>query len=96
MNTMMDTEDSRLYLQAAANLFPELLGIDNRTDARACVAALDKALGFPIWESYQTRPSWADKPATPELRNLIELLCGPHGQTILKAYQAKQGMLNVE
>lgn len=53
---------------------------------------LDEELGIKEYSKYINRPSAADYPMSDELKNLLTLLIGPHGKTILKMYRIKKGL----
>lgn len=86
---MMNQDDAGLYIDTAEKLFPEPRLC---TDLYYSESKLDEALGCNAWADYCNRGHSEDKPMSPEFRNLLEMLSGPHGLTILKAYRAKRGL----
>lgn len=70
------------WLPAAENLF---------TTPDAC-SRLDYALGMAEYHSYCRTKSKYDVEMSNELKNLLRLLAGEHGQTILKMYRIKRGL----
>lgn len=54
---------------------------------------LDDALGIDELQSvWGNDESPRFKPMTEELKKLLELLAGPHGKTLLKAYRIRKGL----
>jgi len=50
---------------------------------------LDVLIGSEEWSIFNKRMSWEDTPLPENLKQLLVMLAGPHGPTILRAYRAK-------
>lgn len=55
---------------------------------------LDKDLDIREYHFYRVNPPQDDKPISADLRELLIKLAGPHGKTILKAYQIRKGIVH--
>lgn len=91
---MMDNSD---YFGEVNRALINLFGIDMHKlplDERASASdVIDNVLGVKMTRAYHTRPGAHDRPMPDEWRDFFVKLAGPHGKTILKAYQAKRGIL---
>ena len=85
---MMNQEDvEKLWYPAAERLKLDYKNLQNRGDA------LDDALGVNYFEGYRHRGHHQDRPMPDgPFKELLKALAGPHGKTILRAYQIKHGI----
>lgn len=86
---------TQYWFPAAYNLFGAV-DINNSQDTYYACARLDTALGVSLHKDYCARSASEDFPLEPEMKELLRKLKGPHGKTILKAYQIKHGVKNEE
>jgi len=84
---MTSEEEDRIWMPAAENLFGHLRGAG--TKLYQVERALERALAITEWSQWQFRAFNLDKPMSPELKELLIMLAGPHGKAILRAYQIK-------
>lgn len=86
----MTSWDIRNYWRPAAIA---LFGLSfDSAENEAKLYHLDEMLGIKEYSKYMRRPVTQDYPMSDELKNLLMLLVGPHGKTILKVYRIKKGL----
>ena len=85
----------KYWIPACTNLFGEhdVGGVGFRIDF---YTKLDRALDVELYTRFWCRASRRDKPLDENTRNLLVKLAGPHGRTILRAYQIQHGIENHE
>lgn len=86
----MNFEDYDKYWQPARDCFVERTREGHVwKDDLTFAAMLDMVDSF---KAFTSRPHTADSPMDNDLKQLLMLLAGPHGKTMLKAYQARKGL----
>lgn len=87
----MNSDDEQKYwVPAAINIFGKPVRQHRRLSWPEHL--LQEALGVKLWSEWQERLVIYDFPLSEEWRQLLTQLAGPHGKTILRAYQIKHGV----
>jgi hypothetical protein len=87
----MTSKEKLYYFEpAAVNLYYQICGPDGIYIYFACVA-LERALGWNDYSNCIYSPNHKHN-LSPEKRDLLELLAGPHGLSILKMYRIKNNL----
>lgn len=88
---MIHSEYLNLWIPVCERLYPRFT-VNDVILKRHYLESLDRDLNVNEYATYWHNPPHADLPMKRELRELLLKLKGPHGKTLLKAYQIREGI----